>query len=105
MLDPIKDSNVLEESHASGDALLMEGTKILYLVAPTLLKTHEDRLMAQDNAGRIVVQHNIDSLPQSVASLRSRTELNADSDARVGCSAERRDEDTVPSGSGSAQNA
>ncbi len=84
---------------------MREGTKILYLVALTLLKTHEDRLMAQDNDRRIVVQHNIDSLPQSVASLRSRIELNADSDAHVGCSAERRDEDTVPSGSGSAQNA
>jgi hypothetical protein len=33
------------------DALLSEGTKILYRVALALLKTHEDALMAQDNAG------------------------------------------------------
>ena len=33
------------------DALLNEGTKILYRVALALLKTHEDALMAQDNAG------------------------------------------------------
>ena len=35
------------------DALLSEGTKILYRVALALLKTHEDRLMAQDNAGYV----------------------------------------------------
>ena len=33
------------------DALLHEGAKILYRVALALLKTHEDALMAQDNAG------------------------------------------------------
>ena len=35
------------------DALLSEGAKILYRVALALLKTHEDRLMAQDNAGYV----------------------------------------------------
>ncbi len=35
------------------DALLNEGTKILYRVALALLKTHEDRLLAQDNAGYV----------------------------------------------------
>ena len=35
------------------DALLSEGTKLLYRVALALLKTHEDRLMAQDNAGYV----------------------------------------------------
>ena len=35
------------------DALLSEGTKILYRVALALLKTHEDRLLAQDNAGYV----------------------------------------------------
>ena len=35
------------------DALLSEGTKILYRVALALLKTHEDVLIAQDNAGYV----------------------------------------------------
>ena len=35
------------------DALLSEGTKILYRVALALLKTHENKLMAQDNAGYV----------------------------------------------------
>ncbi len=35
------------------DALLSEGAKILYRVALALLKTHEDRLLAQDNAGYV----------------------------------------------------
>ena len=35
------------------DALLSEGAKILYRVALALLKTHEDRLVAQDNAGYV----------------------------------------------------
>ena len=35
------------------DALLSEGTKILYRVALALLKTHEDKLVAQDNAGHV----------------------------------------------------
>ena len=35
------------------DALLSEGPKILYRVALALLKTHEDRLLAQDNAGYV----------------------------------------------------
>lgn len=36
------------------DALLSEGTKVLYRVALALLKTHEDVLLAQDNAGYVL---------------------------------------------------
>ena len=44
---------VLQTSMRVWDALLSEGAKILYRVALALLKTHEDRLMAQDNAGYV----------------------------------------------------
>jgi hypothetical protein len=36
------------------DALLSEGAKVLYRVALALLKTHEDVLLAQDNAGYVL---------------------------------------------------
>jgi hypothetical protein len=36
------------------DALLSEGTKILYRLALALLKTHEDMLLAQDNSGYVL---------------------------------------------------
>ena len=36
------------------DALLSEGAKVLYRVALALLKTHEDALLAQDNAGYVL---------------------------------------------------
>ena len=44
---------VLQTAMRVWDALLSEGAKILYRVALALLKTHEDRLMAQDNAGYV----------------------------------------------------
>ncbi len=36
------------------DALLSEGAKVLYRVALALLKTHEEVLLAQDNAGYVL---------------------------------------------------
>lgn len=36
------------------DALLSEGAKVLYRVALALLKTHEELLLAQDNAGYVL---------------------------------------------------
>ncbi len=36
------------------DALMSEGAKVLYRVALALLKTHEELLLAQDNAGYVL---------------------------------------------------
>lgn len=36
------------------DALLSEGAKVLYRVALALLKTHEELLLTQDNAGYVL---------------------------------------------------
>ena len=49
----VREFVLLQTAMRVWDALLSEGAKILYRVALALLKTHEGRLMAQDNAGYV----------------------------------------------------
>lgn len=76
------------------DALLSEGAKVLYRVALALLKTHEDALLAQDNAGYVLREmklasasmHDRDALLKaSRFPLLLSSPARCDTPARPGC--------------------
>ena len=77
------------------DALLCEGTKILFRIALALMKAHEEQLLGQDNAGYVLRQmrlaaastHDRDALmkvPSTLAFSRNRQHRRCQADALPG---------------------